>query len=255
MEQETIFFGIDDYMAFYSPFIKREEARKLAQCYVVGLMMDGDRKSVEPMSEKVHASERGMQRLLTEVKWDRDGAFGEYRRRMLAETMDPQGALLIDDTGFPKKGRHSVCVARQYCGSLGKVDNCQVGVSMTYVGQGFAWPYAMELFVPQSWDNLEDPECVALRKKTYMPDDVHHRTKWQMALDMIDLARFDEAPHRAVVADSWYGDITDFRRGLDDRQERYIVGIYSDTQVFLESPIFVQPDSNEKKEGRENIRI
>ena len=130
--------------------------------------MDGDRKSVEPMSEKVHASERGMQRLLTEAKWDRDGAFGKYRRRMLADTADPQGILVIDDTGFPKKGRHSVCVSRQYCGSLGKVDNCQIGVSLTYVGQGFAWPYAMELFILQSWDNPDDPECVKMRKKTYM---------------------------------------------------------------------------------------
>jgi len=65
METKNVFFGIDDYMAMYSPYIKREEARELAQCYVVGLMMDGDRKSVEPMSENVHASERGMQRLLT----------------------------------------------------------------------------------------------------------------------------------------------------------------------------------------------
>ena len=250
MGKENVFFGIDDYMAMYSPYIKRVEARELAQCYVVGLMMDGDRKSVEPMSEKVHASERGMQRLLTEVKWDRDGAFGEYRRRMLVETADPHGAFLIDDTGFPKKGRHSVCVARQYCGSLGKIDNCQIGVSLTYVGQEFAWPYAMELFVPQSWDNPDDPECVAMRKKTYMPADVHHRAKWQMALDLIDQARADGAPHRAVVADSWHGNITGFRQGLDDRQERYIVGIYADTQVFLESPVFVQPDSQEKKRGR-----
>jgi SRSO17 transposase len=250
MEKETVFFGIDDYMANYAPYIKRAEARELAQCYVVGLMMDGDRKSVEPMSEKVHASERGMQRLLTEVKWDRDGAFGEYRRRMLAETSDPQGVFLIDDTGFPKKGRHSVCVSRQYCGSLGKVDNCQIGVSLTYVGRGFAWPYAMELFVPQSWDNPDDPECADMRKKTYMPADVHHRAKWQMALDLIDQARSDGAPHRAVVADSWYGEITDFRQGLDDRQERYIVGVYADTQVFLESPVFVQPDPQEKKRGR-----
>ena len=250
MEKETVFFGIDDYMALYSPYIKRAEARELAQCYVVGLMMDGDRKSVEPMSEKVHASERGMQRLLTEVKWDRDGAFGEYRRRMLLDTADPQGVFLIDDTGFPKKGRHSVCVARQYCGSLGKVDNCQIGVSLTYVGRGFAWPYAMELFVPQSWDNPDDPECVDMRKKTYMPMDVHHRAKWQMALDLIDQARSDGTPHRAVVADSWYGDITDFRQGLDDRKERYIVGVYADTQVFLESPVFVQPDPQEKKRGR-----
>lgn len=245
-----MFFGIDDYMAKFVSYIKRSEARELAQCYVVGLMMDGERKSVEPISKRVHASERGMQRLLTEVKWDHEGTFGEYRRLMLEETADPQGVLVIEDTGFRKRGRHSVCVDRQYCGSLGKVDNCQIGVSMTYVGQGFAWPYAMELFVPRSWDDLDDPECVKKRKKAYMPEDVHHREKWRMALDMIDKAMENGAIHRAVVADSWYGNIPEFREGLDDRKERYVVGIHSDTQVFLESPVFVQPDPKEKKRGR-----
>jgi SRSO17 transposase len=247
METTNMFFAIDDYMARFSHYIKRHEARVLAQRYVVGLMMDGDRKSVEPLSEKVHASERGMQRLLTDVKWNLEGASCEYRRQMLAETDDPHGVLLIDDTAFPKKGNHSVCVTRQYCGSLGKVDNCQVGVSMTYVGQGFAWPYAMELFVPESWDN---PECLALRKKTNMPEDVHYREKWQIAMELIDLAGADGVSHRAVVADSWYGNIMEFRRGLDERKKRYVVGIHSDTLVFLESPVFEEPDSLEKKPGR-----
>jgi SRSO17 transposase len=89
-----------------------------------------------------------------------------------------------------------------------------------------------------------------MRKKTYMPADVHYREKWQMALDLIDQARSDGAPHRAVVADGWYGDITDFRQGLDDRQERYVVGVFADMRVFLESPVFVQPDLQEKKRGR-----
>jgi SRSO17 transposase len=250
METANVFLGIDDYMARFTSYIKRHEARVLAQGYVVGLMMDGDRKSVEPMSEKVHASERGMQRLLTEVKWDHGGAFCEYRRQMLAETNDPQGILLIDDTGFPKKGHHSVCVDRQYCGSLGKVDNCQIGVSMTYVGQGFAWPYAMELFVPQAWDDPESAECLAFRKKTHMPEDVHYREKWQMALALIDLAEADGVPHRAVVADSWYGNVVEFRRGLDERKKKYVVGIHSDTLVFLESPLFEEPNSQEKQPGR-----
>ncbi len=80
--------------------------------------------------------------------------------------------------------------------------------------------------------------------------DVRYRAKWQMALDLIDQARSDGAPHRAVVADGWYGDITDFRQGLDDRQERYVVGVYADTQVFLESPVFVQPDSQKSGRGK-----
>src|SRR3989339_978001 len=152
MSKEVIFPGIADYLAPYAPYFRCLEGRELAQCYVVGLMMEGERKSVEPMSERVHASERGMQRLLTEVKWDCEGAMEEYRRQMLAETSDPQGILVVDDTGFPKKGSHSVGVARQYCGALGKVANCQIGVSLTYVGQGVAWPYGMNLFIPSAWD-------------------------------------------------------------------------------------------------------
>jgi len=250
MDTAKVFFGIDDYMARFDRYIKRSEARELARGYVVGLMMDGERKSVEPMSERVHASERGLQRLLTEVKLDHEGVMGEYRRQMLDETADHQGVLLIDDTAFPKKGKHSVCVARQYCGLRGKVDNCQIGVSMTYVGQGFAWPYAMKLFVPQSWDNLDDPECLRLREKTRMPEGAHYREKWRMALDLVDLIEADGVPHRAVVADSWYGNIMDFRRGLDERNKKYVVGIRSDTLVFLEAPVFEQVDDQEEKPGR-----
>jgi SRSO17 transposase len=251
METKNVFLNLDDYMANFSRFIKRAEARGLAQSYVVGLLMDGERKSVEPMSEKVHASERGMQRLLTEIKWDRDAALKEYRRLLLEETADPLCVLVVDDTGFPKKGKHSVFVSRQYSGSLGKVDNCQIGVSLTYTGQGFAWPYAMELFVPESWDDLADPDCVKRRKETHVPEDIHYREKWQIALDLIDKARAEGMPHRAVAADSWYGNITEFRQGLDDRGEKYVVGIHANTEVFLESPLFVPPPkTTEKKRGR-----
>lgn len=250
MSNENIFSGIDDYMVLFAPYFRRSNGRELAQSYVVGLMMDGERKSVEPMSERVHASERGMQRLLTEVKWDRDGAISEYRRQMLAETSDPQGVLVVDDTGFPKKGIHSVCVARQYSGSLGKVDSCQVGVSLTYVGQGVAWPYMMDLFIPESWDKPDDSECTLMREETRMPDTAHYREKWRIALEQIDLARQEGVPHRAVLADSWYGNITAFREALDERHERYVVEVYSDTDVFLESPVFVEPEPRKRKRGR-----
>lgn len=177
MVTQTISPSIEEYMATYAPFFRRLEGKELAKCYVTGLMIEGERKSVEPMSQRVHASERGMQRLLTEVKWDRDGIFKEYWRQMLSQTSDPQGVLVVDDTAFPKKRQHSVCVTRQYCGGLGKVANCQVGVSTTYVGQGVFWPYTMDLYVPQSWDNLEDPECISMREKTRMPETVHYREK------------------------------------------------------------------------------
>jgi SRSO17 transposase len=254
METKIAFAGIDEYLAPFSRFFRRQEGRELSACYVTGLMMEGERKSVEPMSERVHASERGMQRLLTEVKWDYEGVFKEYRRQMLAETSDPQGVLVVDDTAFPKKGTHTVCVARQYCGALGKVANCQVGVSMSYVGQEVCWPYAMELYVPRSWDDLEDPRCAMLRKETRMPQSAHYREKWQTALEQIELARQDGVPHRTVVADAWYGNNPEFRKGLAEMGESYVVGVYSDTEVFIDSPLFMAPDPKSRGRGRPRKR-
>ena len=250
MTRETVYPGIDDYMARFLKYFHRSEGRDLAMSYVVGLMMEGERKSVEPMSERVNASERSMQRLLTEVKWDEQEVIRQYRRVMLAETADPQGVIAVDDTGFPKKGKDSVCVSRQYCGATGKVDNCQVGVSLTYVGQDVAWPYCMELFVPEKWDKLEDSDCRGQRKKTHMPVTAHHEEKWRMALKQIDLGRSDGVPHRAVVADSWYGNIPEFRQGLVERQENYVVGVYSNTEIFLEAPVLELAPPKKRKRGR-----
>lgn len=255
MKTEIICPGIDEYMRPFLGYFHRTESRELAECYVTGLLMDGERKSVEPMSEKVNASERSMQRLLSEVRWDDQGVAAEYRRTMQAATADPQGILVLDDTGFPKKGRDSACVARQYCGASGKTDNCQIGVSMTYVGRDVAWPYAMELFIPEEWDQADNEACSALRKKTKMPEAARHRSKWRIALDLVELARKDQVPHRAVLADGWYGNIPEFRQELDARGENYVVGVYSNTQVFLEVPVLeITSAAKEGKRGRPRVR-
>jgi SRSO17 transposase len=253
MNTEIICPGIDEYMRPFLGYFHRSESRELAECYVTGLLMDGERKSVEPMSEKVNGSERSMQRLLSEVKWDDQGVAVEYRGAMLSETSDPLGILVLDDTGFPKKGNKSVCVARQYCGASGKTDNCQIGVSMTYVGQDVAWPYSMELFIPESWDKPDDDDCNAKRKKTKMPESAHYRPKWRIALDLVDLARKDNVPHRAVLADGWYGNIPEFRQELDTHNESYILGVYSNTLVFLETPVLEVAPVKECKRGHPRI--
>ena len=249
MTTEIVFPGIEEYMTPYYGYFHRSESRELAECYLTGLLMDGERKSVEPMSEKVNASERSMQRLLSSAKWDDQLVAAQFRRTMLGVTADPLGLLLLDDTGFPKKGYDSACVARQYCGASGKTDNCQIGVSLTYVGRNIAWPYVMELFVPESWDQDTD-ECAEKRKKVHMPESAHHKSKWRMALDFVDLARKDNVPHRAVLADSWYGNIPEFRKELESLNENYILGVYSNTQVFLKEPIFEIAPPKEYKRGR-----
>ena len=249
MRNEIICPSLEDYMAPFMSYFHRSEGRELAESYVSGLLMNGERKSVEPMSERVKASERGMQRLLSQVKWDEEGVLSTYQDRLLAVTSDPMGLLLFDDTGFPKKGLESVCVARQYCGATGKTDNCQIGVGMNYIGQGVAWPFRMKLFVPESWDS-GDAECVRRRTTTKMPDSVHYRSKWRIALELLDEAASKQVPHLAVVADSWYGNIPEFRQELAMRDERYILGVYSDTRVFLESPTVEHVPPAERGRGR-----
>lgn len=230
------FPGVDGYMKPFLGFFHRSESRELAECYVTGLLMEGERKSVEPMSEKVHASERGMQRLLSEVKWDDAGVAARYRRNMLSATADPSGVLILGDIVFPKKGRDSVCVARQPCGDAGRIDNCQIGIAMTYVGCGIAWPCAMSLHVPAVWDRAGDAECIARRTKTRMPPEVRHRPKWQTALDLVESAQKERIPHRAVFAGSEYGACRDFRQALHALGEPYILGIHADNTVYLASP-------------------
>lgn len=254
MTTEIICPGIDEYMKPFFGYFNRSESRELAENYVTGLLMDGERKSVEPMSEKMNASERSMQRLLSDVKWNEQGVAAQYRRTMLSATADPFGILVLDDTGFPKKGRDSACVARQYCGASGKTDNCQIGVSMTYVGCDVAWPYAMELFIPESWDQTDDDDCIARRKKTGMPESARYRPKWRIALDVVDQARKDQVPHRAVLSDGWYGNIPEFRQELDSNGESYILGVYSSTQVFLDAPVLEIAPVKEQKRGRPRTR-
>jgi len=249
MTNKIICPDIGEYMVPFVRFIRRPEGRELAKSYICGLVIEGERKSVEPMSARVNASERGMQKLLTQVKFDEAGILSCFQDMMLERTADPMGIFVYDDTGFPKKGKESVCVARQYCGASGKTDNCQIGVSMTYIGQGVAWPYKMDLFVPKSWDS-DNAECISRRKKTKMPDELHHREKWRIVLDQLDEANAKGVPHAAVVADSWYGDIPEFREELVKRGENYIVGVHSDTRIVLEAPTDTQLLSAKKKRGR-----
>jgi SRSO17 transposase len=144
-------------------------------------------------------------------------------RQRLAERMTTAiqpAAWVIDDTGFPKFGRHSVGVAPQYCGALGKVANCQVGVSVHAATGQASCPLDWRLFLPQGWDH--DAER---RRKAHVPDQARHRPKWQLALDMVDeLADWDLVPP-VVLADGAYGEVGEFRLGLEQRGLAYVVQV------------------------------
>jgi SRSO17 transposase len=206
----------------------RAEQRKWSGAYLRGLMLDGKRKSIEPMAARLpDGDEQGLQQFVNQSPWDERVVRANLARRMVSE-LEPE-AWIVDDTGFAKKGRFSVGVARQYSGTLGRVDNCQVGVSVNAASDEASCPLDWRIFLPEAWDDDEER-----RAKAHVPDDVRHREKWRLALDMIDeLGEWGLVPP-LVCADAGYGEVTAFRQGLDDRRTPYVVQVKSATSAFPE---------------------
>ena len=213
----------------------RSEQRKWSGAYVRGLMLDGKRKSIEPMAARLEdGDEQGLQQFVNQSPWDHAVVRANLARRMVAE-LGPE-AWIIDDTGFVKKGRCSVGVGRQYSGTLGRVDNCQVGVSINAASDQASCPLDWRIFLPEAWD--QDQER---RAKAHVPDGVGHREKWRLALDMLDeLAEWGLVPP-LVGADAGYGEITAFRQGLDDRQVAYVVQVKAGTSAYPEDVTPTRP--------------
>jgi SRSO17 transposase len=202
--------------------------------YCTGLLLPGERKSVEPMAarlaaENVQRMHQSLHHLVADAPWSDeavlDGCLDFVIPAMLRR--DPVVAWVVDDTGFPKKGRESVGVARQYCGQVGKQDNCRVAVSLSVTTEMASMPVAYRLYLPQSW--IEDRQR---RKKTGVPDSIQFQTKPEIALDQIRRARERGVPQGVVLADAAYGTDTGFRAALTKLQMAYVVGIQSTATVW-----------------------
>jgi SRSO17 transposase len=210
--------------------LPRKDQRARGECYLRGLMLDGRRKSVEPMAVRLgEVHYQALHHFVAASPWD----WRPVRRR-LAEVMVAAlapTAWAVDDTGFPKDGDCSVGVQRQYCGTLGKTANCQLGVSVSAVTEQASCPLDWRLFVPESWD---DPAMAERRAACHVPARVRHRPKWQLVLDMVDeLEGWGLAPP-VLVADAGYGDAGEFRQGLEDRELGYVVQVKADTSAYPE---------------------
>jgi SRSO17 transposase len=209
----------------------RSERRHWADVYVRGLLLDGERKSIEPLAARVpDGNVQALQQLVGQSPWEWLPIWERLAQRMTAE-LEPEPAWVVDDTGFPKQGAHSVGVARQYSGTLGKVGNCQVAVSLHHVGEQGHAVLGWRLYLPERW--ATDP---ARRKAAGIPDAVVFQPKWQLGLDLIDQARAWGLVDRIVVADAGYGDATEFRDGLEARHLPYVVGIAATVGVWPRPP-------------------
>jgi SRSO17 transposase len=219
----------------FSPLV-RKDRRASAGLYMRGLMLDGRRKSMQPMAARLQVDHQRLQQFVSSSPWDVEPVRKTLSRK--ACTLIEPDAWVIDDTGFVKDGDASPCVARQYSGTLGKVGNCQVAVSVHAASDTASAPLDWRLYVPERWDAryAGDPAdaatAAARRKRCAIPDTEHHRPKWQMALEMIDeLIGWGRTPP-VVTADAGYGDTTAFRQGLTDRQIGYIVAVKGTTSAY-----------------------
>jgi len=196
--------------------------------YLVGLLSDSPRKSMSAMLARIHdpGSYQALQHFITHAPWD----VAPVWRRLLARLPDRRGVLILDDTGFPKQGTHSVGVQRQYSGTLGKIGNCQIAVTAALWTGVRAWILGAELYLPQGWLTRER------RQRARIPTRVRFQEKWRLALTLVDRVRRAGLDVELVAADAGYGDSLDFRSGLTERGLRYMLGVSGQFAVWIGRP-------------------
>jgi SRSO17 transposase len=216
--------------------LARKDQRSKGSLYLQGLMLEGRRKSMQPMGSRLGIDYQQLQQFVSSSPRPVEPVRQVLASRAL-ELIGPE-AWVVDDTGFPKVDTASPGVARQYAGTLGKIGNCQVAVSVHAVTDQASCPLDWRLFLPASWDDqgaatAEEAEQVrARRAKAQIPDAVGHRPKWQQAIEMLDeLAGWGHRPP-VVVADAGYGQISAFRTALTDRSVPYVVAVKADTSAY-----------------------
>jgi SRSO17 transposase len=202
--------------------------------YCTGLLLPGERKSVEPMAARlapgnVRRLHQSLHHLVADAPWSDEAMLRQVRRYVLPamEKKGPVVAWIVDDTGFPKKGTHSVGVTRQYCGQVGKQENCRVAVSLSVATWGSSLPIAWRLYLPESW--AQDGKR---RRLAGVPKEVKFQTKPLIALEQIRQALEAGVPQGVVVADAGYGIDSQFRAGVTESGLRYVVGVQSSTTVW-----------------------
>ena len=221
------------YLDAVLPDLGRQGRRSWAELYLRGLLLDGRRKSAGAMAERLqridrtqHDYEQGLQQFLSQSPWD-ERPVRDQLARHIGHTLGGEGLLILDDTGFPKQGAHSVGVERQYSGTLGKVGNCQIGVTLQFAAKRAVVCLDAALYLPEdSWGN--HPERL---RAAAVPEGVGYRPKWQIGLTLLERAKANGFSG-VVLTDSAYGDVTAFRRALDAAGWRWCVGIEKTLKVI-----------------------
>jgi SRSO17 transposase len=202
--------------------------------YCAGLLLPGERKSVEPMAarlapDNVRRMHQSLHHVVADAPWSDEAVLGQVRSYALTAMRQKESveAWIVDDTGFPKKGTHSVGVVRQYCGQVGKQENCRVAVSLSVSTKGASLPIAWRLYLPHEWADDQ-----TRRRQAGVPEEIQFETKPSIALQQIRAAVEQGVPRAPVLADAAYGTDTQFREAIGTLGLPYVVGIMSSVSVW-----------------------
>jgi SRSO17 transposase len=209
----------EQFMSAISPVLGRSERRAAAARYVEGLLLEGKRKSIEPLAQRLGVDAQSLQQFVADSPWDEALVWSRIRREVIAH-FEPIESWIVDETAWVKQGRHSVGVAQQYCGAIGKNANCQLNVQLTASNGVVAAPVAARLFLPESWAS----DWVR-RSKAGVPEQISYATKAEIALQLIDQALNDHVPQGPILADCVYGDSQPFRQALKERGLEFFVQV------------------------------
>lgn len=216
--------------------VPRRDQRAKGDCYLRGLMLDGRRKSIQPMAERLPDGDmQALQQFVSQSTWDHAAVLKAVALKTVP-VVDPV-VWVIDDVSFPKDGKMSVAVARQWCGALGKQSNCQVAVSLHAASDTASVPISWRLFLPEAWQDDS-----VRRTRAGVPESVGHREKWRLALDLIDEAIGWGLAPKVIVADAGYGQNNAFRQGLAERGLDFVVAVRADETAHRHDAVPSAPD-------------
>lgn len=241
---------LTEYLDSLTEGLGRPERRRAMAWYVNGLLLDGERKSIQPMAarlvdsgDEVEAMRQRLQQCVVVSPWDDARVRARIARKIDDELPDVE-ALVIDDTGFPKKGKYSVGVARQYSGTLGRTENCQVATSLHLAGESGSACIGMQLYLPQEW--TEDRKR---SRKAGVPDDLKFQTKLEIAIGLLDEALAWGVRKHIMLADAGYGDSSEFRDAARERGLHYLTAISGNHTVWPPGSD-PRPPKRKKRPGR-----
>jgi SRSO17 transposase len=213
------------FLQRYLPLFYRDEQRQLAPLVIQGRLSGLQRKTSEPIAHQAGRPRKPVQHFVGCGKWDDDAIMAELRTHAGEDLADPDAVLVVDSSGFPKQGTQSCGVQRQWCGRLGKEENCQVGVFLIYAAPGGYAPLDRRLYLPRPW--AKDPKR---RKKCHIPKEVKFQEKWRIALEQLQRCG-PGLPHGWIAADDEFGRVRAFRACLRDRHQRYVVDVPCNTRL------------------------